>query len=523
MQASTQPAFTKTPKTGASGLPFEQFELTLLVLTVAATLCFLIQAAHFLPVVSDNMYPEAAGVLSAQHWANSSPLYQDFRKPPYLLAAFPPLWYAAIGLGASAGIESIDSLTLFGRLLTLASLFGIVTVAFLWNRRLGLSRRSSLLSPTLYLSFPILIPWAVTARPDLPALLFSVLAVYIAARQTGKTGSVLSGTFAAIAFLTRHNSVAVPVAVVLWLVSKKRWKHAMLFSAVWWLIVGTTIVVCQKSSGGLFLLNLGGSKFGSLAFTYARDVILRLFTSPESGFAVLLFALGAFAAMGKDPDERTGLLKFYLTTSLFFATLGSAAAGAAANHFLEPALAMAMLAPSGLNRLRKNWTGESSWAKFATVLVLFLVLPALDMQRWNAMHGRPEDLRPLVQLAKNRRVFTDIPYIGARTSTPEFLDPASLTYAEKGSGLWSSQGLANELEQRQYDLVIAGEPLNQPYDPTARYPRYVHLGMKIRIAINRNYDLCGQVDHEFIYVPMSPDRTPINPACALIRNYDLQK
>jgi hypothetical protein len=503
-----------------SGVSFGQFETVLLVLTGLATVFFLWQAWHFLPVTADNMYPEAAGVFSASQWAHGLPLYQDFRKAPYLLTSFPPLWYTELGLAAKAGISNLDSLTFFGRILSLVSLLGIAVLAYGWNRRLGLYPKLALLAPTLYLSFPILIPWAVTARPDMPGLFFSFLAIYFAGMEEARQGTWFSAVAASVAFLTRHNSVAAPVAIVLWLAWQRKWKLAFVYCGVWAVLVGTTLTIYQVSSNGLLFLNLGGSKFGSLAFTYVRDVILRLLTSPESGFVIVLFALGAFAAIEARnySDKRVVLVSIYLIASLFFAVLGSAAAGAAGNHFLEPVLAMAVLVPSGLFKLRETWDKNSAFPAFALSLVVVLMLPSLDMQRWNAMHRKPENMRDIVPLAENKRVFTDIPYLAARTSNPQLLDPASLTYAERTAGAWSSSELAKQLEQRQYDVVITAEPLGEPLDPAARYPRYPHLGMRVRRAISQNYQPCFEVSEVFVYFPLSSGAQSADSECALVGN-----
>ena len=86
----------------------------------------------------------------------------------------------------------------------------------------------------------------------------------------------LAGIATALAFLARHNAVAVPVALVLWLFWSRRWKHTGLFCVVWVAVVIVTSLPFYLSSQGLLLLNLSGAKFGHFAFTYIRDVLARL-------------------------------------------------------------------------------------------------------------------------------------------------------------------------------------------------------------------------------------------------------
>ena len=87
---------------------------------------------------SDNTYPEAAHIVSAQRWAHGLPLYSDYRQAPYLVTAFPPVWYALLAIPARLGLDNLDALTIFGRLLNLVSLLAVCGIAHLWNRRLGL-------------------------------------------------------------------------------------------------------------------------------------------------------------------------------------------------------------------------------------------------------------------------------------------------------------------------------------------------------------------------------------------------
>jgi hypothetical protein len=501
----------------SGALSFKSFRTLLLIITgLGATLC-LAEALRFLPVTGENVYPESAGVLAAQRWASGLPLYGDYRQPPYLMTAFPPLWYAFLALAAKAGATNLDSLTLLGRLWSLASVFGLAAVGYLWNRRLGLSSQLAVLTPTFYFSFPIFVPWAVTARPDFPALFLGLLALYWASFRSSTSSVCLAGFGAALAFLTKHNTVAVPVALVLWLLWSKRWKHAGLFCAFWGLVVGLTLSVFQLSGQGLLLLNLSGSKFGQFAFTYVRDVLNRLLVTAGNGFAIALFAFGVFGFLQSwnDPERHTRLLNIYLVVSLSFAVLGSAAAGAAVNYYFEPALAMAMLVPTGLARLEQQRKEDSPVLLLVTVMVLALLVPSLDVQRWNLMHEKPEDLRSIVPLVESRRVFTDIPFLAARASTPQLVDLASLINTERagGWGSWSSVKVVGGLQEKRYELVILSQPVDMLYVPAGRYPRWPRVDSAIRLAVSQNYGLCFESHASYVYGPLSANPNSPQPTC----------
>ncbi|MGC4053250.1 MAG: hypothetical protein QM757_28435 [Paludibaculum sp.] len=493
---------------------FTGFNVLLLALCAATALLFLVQAAGYLPVRGDNSYPEAAAALSAQRWAQGLPLYENYRQPPYLVTAFPPLWYALLSVPARLGYANLDSVTLFGRLLNLAALFGVAGLGFVWGRQMGRPVLIALLTPALYLSFPILIPWAVTVRPDFPSLFFALLALCLAGYRPSMPWVILAGLAASLAFLIRHNAVAVPVAVVLWMVWTGRWKHAVTFCLTWGVVVAATLYVFNSSSHGMLLVNLSGAKFGRLAVTYSRDSLLRLLVSPGHGYALVLFILGAlgFLYSWRDTDLRNRMVGIYAVVSLGLALFGSAAAGGDVNHYLEPALAMALLAPTGLARLRASWPEDSPLAAFAAICMVVLLLPSIDVQRWKAMHERPEDLRGFLPLVTERSVLTDVPFLAARMQSPQATDLASLSYAVRSGG-WSSAGLVNLVMQKKYESVILSEAVNTAYDPAALYPRYPHLDPALRKAVMENYGLCFELGRYFVYGPNRSDGTAANLKC----------
>ena len=489
-------------RTSAALLSFSVFRLIVLALCSVTVIFLLMYAVRYLPAVGDNTYPESAAILSAKQFSQGLGLYTDYHQAPYFVTAFPPLWYVVLAIPAWLGFTDLDTLTLIGRLVVFLALFGVATLAYFWNRQLGKPVQLAILAPALYLSVPILIPWALTARPDFPSLLCSFLAMYLVARKESAVAIMIGALAASIAFLIRHNAVAVPVTVVLWLLWSRRVRHAVLFCAVWGAAVGGIFALFQVWSHGLLLVNLSGAKFGRMAVTYGRDTILRLVVPPGHAMASILLAFGALGFVS-NPLQRNApasLMSIYLPVTFFFATLGSAAAGADVNHWLEPALALALLAPTGLGRIKDSWTRDAGVCQFATIVMLVLLLPSLDMQRWGVMHAKPADMSRLLPYAAHKQVFSDIPYLAARTAEPAALDMASLTYAVR-SGNWSTAPLVDALDQKKYSLIILGQGGLSEYDPAALYPRYPHLDPSIQAAIRRNYSFCADVDGASLYSP----------------------
>jgi hypothetical protein len=116
---------------------------------------------------------------------------------------------------------------------------------------------------------------------------------------------------------------------------------------------------------------------------------------------------------------------------------------------------------------------------------------------------------------EGRHVFTDIPYLAARSSTPQFLDLVSLTFSQQTGGKtsWSSRALVEDLEKRKYELLVLHERADVPYDPKARYPRYPRLDSAVRAAIGKNYRLCSGLNNNYIYARGPADHDLSGDGC----------
>jgi hypothetical protein len=482
---------------------FKQFETLLLLFALAGSILFAAQAYRFLPVSGENVYPESAAVLTAKRWADGLPLYSDYRQSPYLMTAFPPAWYLMMGSFAKLGHLDMDQLTFYGRFFSLACVIGTALLAFLWNRREGLEAKSTVIAPLFFLCLPILSPWNVTARPDFPGLLLSFFAAYWITSRSGWAQVAFAAVAAAIALLFRHNAVAAPIAIVLWLVFARQWKRAAVFSS----ICGATIAVGMApfliQNKSLVFLNLSSAKFGHFAITYLRDIVSRSLSLGGSGFILVLFALGVFgylAAFTKS-SASARLLRFYLPVSLFFAALGSSTAGGAINHYFEASLILAVLIPVGLSQLKQDWNETSGMATFSFIFVLAILLPGLDGIRSKALHDRPEDLRAILPLVKSEPTFTDISFLAARSYQPQLVDLPSLINTERigGWASWSSKGLVDDLVQRKYRMVVLARQIEIAYVPDGYYPRTPNMDVQIQKAIAENYTLCFEMNDVYVY------------------------
>jgi hypothetical protein len=182
-------------------------------------------------------------------------------------------------------------------------------------------------------------------------------------------------------------------------------------------------------------------------------------------------------------------------TSLVIAAGGSGGAGGNVNYYFEPAAVLAFLVPLGLERLRRDWTPRSATATFMGLVVVVVLLPSLDVQRWKAFGAGPSGLQGAVAVVANKRILTDVPYLGARSVRPELLDPVSHVNLEE-SDSWQSDGLVKAVLAGDYDLVILHLSLD---DLRWKSGRYITFSDSIRSAIARRYRFCFELDSLYVY------------------------
>jgi len=153
---------------------------------------------------------------------SGAPLYQPLEPNRFVSAPYPPLHPLLLGLA-----DQIAGPHVFwgGRLLSLAAALGVAALIVLIVRRAGGTWLGGLLGASLFLSAPPVQLWATRVKPDLTALLWTAIGLYLAVRltdidqrsnvQTFKRSNVdpwpLVALCFALAFFTKQTSVMAPL------------------------------------------------------------------------------------------------------------------------------------------------------------------------------------------------------------------------------------------------------------------------------------------------------------------------
>src|SRR5260370_834911 len=167
-------------------------------------------------------------------WAHQTGrLYPKLAESPYTPAPYGPLLY--LGLQSLAYFFS-DPPTLIhaGRIIVFCSFLQLAVLAFVWCLRSSASVAAAWFSALLILGSLDFYPWAIVLRPDVPAVLLSILAVYLVCESDPPPlrQFVLSGSLIAAALLLKHTYVAAPAAIRLSLLWRREFRHLSTFIAI---------------------------------------------------------------------------------------------------------------------------------------------------------------------------------------------------------------------------------------------------------------------------------------------------
>jgi hypothetical protein len=216
----------------------------------AAVLCFLAWGyislrPHF---TCDDAEPEILN--QAWRFARGESIYRAIDSPPYAFAAYPPLYYALAGL-----LMKTTGLTFLpARLLTFLSTLSVGWAMASLSRQWRQTARNGLWAAFFFLLIPAALYNAARCHVQMMALAFSVWSLVFFLRGRRMPALIISPVLAVLAFYTKQTQIALPLALVMYLmVHRRRWLlpyaatgAATGLLALFWL---------QKATQGAFFLD----------------------------------------------------------------------------------------------------------------------------------------------------------------------------------------------------------------------------------------------------------------------------
>jgi hypothetical protein len=394
--------------------------------------------------------------------ARGAPLYPDPAESPYTVTVYPPVFFAAAAGAVRLGVDPIAA----GRLLALLSMVAAAgCVVWFGFRRTGWV---ALLVGLALLLHPLQWPWSLVIRPDLAAILLSVLAVMTAdAPPDRRRGVAIPIALCVAAVFTKQTALAAPAAVIIGLFARDR-RAAIRFSAGFIAATAAGAITLQAITRGQFLFHTVTANTNPFSVERAASMYGRFFAaSPVVAAAIAILLASALHR------RRLSLPGTYAVLALITA-LAVGKVGSSLNYFLEPLVAVALWTAHDFPR---RWFASRRPLRTVAAILgaaavgLLSIASCVEQVR---AHGVARTALPLhAELVRRVAgapgpVVSDDATLLVGAGKPVHFRPFIMTQLAE-AGRWHQQPFLDELEAGNVSLVIYrtdSEPLHE-----SRYTR----------------------------------------------------
>lgn len=438
---------------------------------------------------SDTSNPESLAVFFAERAADGEALFQDYHQPPFNLLQYTPLYHLLLGKTIRLFDLDREKIFIVGRIFTFGCTLFIGMILFLRARSEEVKFPIAASGALFFLSSYILWPWAVTNRPDMLGVLFSLAGFLIYTKFAGSSARWFGLLLFILAFFTKQYFLSAPFAVFLWLLADRKWKELILFSFFYSSSILVILIAMHFATSGLSTLNLVEPNIGApMAFQNVRLVTLTFLQI--SPLPILLAAAAAVSRGWKKPET------IYFVISFMYAILCTAKLGSNVNYFIEPLAAGCLLVPMGLHSLANS--DHKSVRAFVAAAFLILLLPSINFMTHSLRTLHFSNERLVSQKVKETRglILTDNPRFALISRQPFLIDPFPMSYLEK-SGKWDSTRILKMLQDGQIEMIV----LTLPVENALGWQGFKRIPVSILASIQRYYRYDVTLDGYFIYLP----------------------
>jgi hypothetical protein len=438
---------------------------------------------------SDTTYPESLTL----HWIRTSAagesVYQDYNQPPFNPAPYTPVYYWTMGALQRTFHLDLDATARTGRHLAILCA-ALLACLLAWAARKE-GWELAAVGALIFLSAPVLWPWACSNRPDLMGCLLAMAGYLLHTRASGRAARALSVPVLILAVFTKQTLIAAPAALVIHRWRERGAKAAAGLALQFILGIGAVAAALQWATGGLFLLNVWGVN--------RNPLMLDAFATVGSAFlvtAALPLVLGLAGGMvrgWKNPDT------LYFAFAFAFAAASAAKWGSNVNYFIEPLIVACLLIPAGLKWAfeRLEFRGAMLFAAAAAVVALPQIHGRLASMRAVDFQEHSE-LRTFASQT-HHPILTDDPRVGLWTPRPFMLEPFQLLCLEQ-AGLWSADKAVEMVRARAFEAVVLSVPLERHVN----HQWHIRFPQRILEEIQADYVYSARMDGYYVYVPKPP-------------------
>jgi hypothetical protein len=403
----------------------------------------------------------------------------------YIVNNYPPLSFYVVGAVGHLIGDNIVA----GRIVSLAAFLGVAAAIFQAARTMGCHAIPAALASLLFTAW--LIVGSDYVGMDDPQLLghaLEIAALLLVLKNS--PDDIAAAVLFAVALFVKHNLVALPLAVGLWLLMEDR-SRARRFIGAGFASALLGLVLFRLAYGSNLLAHLTSARSYSFAL---------LVDNVESwlvwGIIPTLLAVGLALFYRQDKYVLLGL--FYAAVSMFVGVAFSGGAGVDANVFFDADIALSLCAALALTHFCKR--GDRWQALVATLLLLPLAAGLYQAAAGEDWRDRDFWLHPMAEEAATAR--RDIAFIHARTGRA-LCEMLSLCYwagkkaevdtfntgQQFATGVRSDADLIRQIDARAF-AVMEFDTL----EPFA-------LGPRVKAAVFKTYRIDHTNDEGVFFVP----------------------
>jgi hypothetical protein len=430
---------------------------SVVVLLLAGALSVVVGTALGLASFTDVGYPDSATLLRIGEVMRSGSIYPAIDRPPYLVSLYGPLTYVLLGIPYSLAQATGITPQVLVRLGIVGAVCLCVLIIFLISRRLYGSRPIAWLCALFAVSALPMASWTTQIRGDFLGLGLSLLSVYLFLLTNGRPQAIGAAICAGLAPLVKQTFFAAPIAIIIWLIYKRRYKEAVFWAAGFALtVVGGYAIMWWREP--LMLEHIAALRHPPLEYREALHITSVAVSQPVVVFA----AIGGLFALWKRTPE-TVLFLIYCVVAWVVATVTIPQAVGNINYFWEPLLASAVLAGPGLCEFQRK---ANRTPILVTAMLFVLLLRSFLPMLWDDLNCLRQSYREasdyqerkarwesFVSIVSGRRLLSTFPDITVLSRTPEIPDPGLNSVLEL-RGFWDPVPVAAEIDAEVYDLIV---------------------------------------------------------------------
>lgn len=463
----------------------------------------------------------------ARLWRAGEPLYQPLELYRFVSAPYPPLHPLVLGL-----VDQIAGPHVFwsGRLISIGAMLLIGGLIVLLARRVGGSWLAGVLGAAIFLSVPPVLLWGTRIKPDLFALLWTTLGLYLstwaiedtatATRRTRGWAALLVTLLAfGLAFLTKQTAVMAPFAAGLALLTadlRTYWRRkpsaersgylgrlpirvrTLVFGLGYLALAGGLWLLLDLVTEGNFSAHIRGlHRSDWWTMELVRKYIWLLV--PYWPLMLLTLALWAAILRGAWRDDRALVPAAYALVAPL-TLLGAAEIGANHNHLIETTLALSIAGGCVVGWAASLIARQRVAGLALVALIAVQVGLAFQPQPWFVgeleVSNPPERYLNFMRNTPGEILADDIGLLLQAGKPIRYDDPSTMGPAAI-SGVWNQHGLLEDIENQRFSAIMIPEDVVEqpvPYDGIGRWTE------AMRTAIREHYELLYD-DTVNTYVP----------------------